>query len=77
MALGRCAELERMNIHICDFTTVADIKRGKHRFDFSDRFGPLFLNAKGEPLKRQPQPGSAAWAAFEEWFRDRSSTDCK
>lgn len=46
-----------MHLHICNFTTVANIQRGKVRFDFSDMFGPLFIRKNGEPLKNQPQPG--------------------
>jgi hypothetical protein len=57
-------------VHICSFVSVADVKRGRYRFDFSDRFGPLFVRANGEPLKNQPQPGSAAWSAFESWYEE-------
>jgi hypothetical protein len=59
-----------MKVHICNFTTVENIQRGRYRFDFSEMFGPLFIRASGEPLKNQPQPGSRAWVAFEDWHRE-------
>jgi hypothetical protein len=59
-----------MHVHICSSTTVANIQRGKVRFDFSEMFGPLFIKKNGDPLKNQPKPTSAAWAAFEEWHKE-------
>lgn len=64
-------------VFLDSFTT--DIVSGidKHgrmvNFEFSPMFGPLFTNAEGEPLKRQPGIRSAAWAVFNEWFEARSS----
>lgn len=40
------------------------------RWEFSDMFGPTFVNADGEPLKNQPGVRSAAWKAFERWHKE-------
>lgn len=61
-------------VHICSFTTVANVQRGRYRFDFSEMFGPLFLSKRGVPLENQPQPGSAAWVAFDDWYRERGAS---
>lgn len=39
-------------------------------WDFSDMFGPLFTDAEGRELKRQPGPRSYAWKAFEIWHKE-------
>ena len=47
-------------------------KRGRWvRFEFSEMYGPLFLDADGEPLPVQPGIRSAAWGLFEEWNEAR------
>jgi len=62
-------------MHICDFTTVADVRivwNGRVvRFDFSRMFGPLFLRlTDGEPKKIQPiNPKCHSWQAFEAWHQ--------
>jgi hypothetical protein len=43
---------------------------GRHHWDFSKEFGPLFTDARGRVLERQPKPGSAAWTAFERWHAE-------
>jgi hypothetical protein len=60
----------------CSFTDTDTISspNGRHHWDFSWRFGPLFTRKNGEPLKNQPQPGSAAWSAFETWFAEWKKT---
>ena len=59
-------------IHVCDFTTVANAQEehnGKtYYFDFSEMYGPLFLNKKGEVLDKQPGPRSNAFKAFNQWY---------
>jgi hypothetical protein len=37
------------------------------KFEFDERFGPLFIGKNGMPLVNQPKVTSAAWAAFEDW----------
>ena len=38
------------------------------KWEFNPWFGPLFLRADGEPLKRQPiAENHPAWAPFEAW----------
>lgn len=55
----------------CSFINEANVlvKFGKRTycFDFSERFGPLFLDIHGEPLRNQPQPRTKAWQAFKIW----------
>lgn len=57
-------------VHICDFTDVHDVRVGRWRFDFSERFGPLLLNRRtGMPLKHQPDSDDHPfWPAFEKWY---------
>jgi hypothetical protein len=53
-----------------DVSGSATVGRKKHYWDFSERFGPLFTTAEGEPLVNQPGPRTAAWKAFEAWLAD-------
>jgi len=68
-------ELQCGDIHLCSFHDVSGFgKTDKGRivhWDFSDRFGPLFLDGpSGEPLKRQPGPRSKSFKVFEEWHKE-------
>jgi hypothetical protein len=55
----------------CSFTdAVGSSANGRHHWEFSMMFGPLFTTKDGTVLKQQPQPGSAAWSAFEEWQKE-------
>lgn len=56
-------------LHICSFHDASG-SDGRHHWDFSKEFGPLFTDAKGRVLERQPKPGSAAWSAFERWHAE-------
>ena len=38
------------------------------RWEFSLRFGPLFIGKRGNPLAVQPGVHSAAWRVFERWY---------
>ena len=38
------------------------------KFEFDERFGPLFIGKNGMPLVNQPKVTSVAWAAFEDWL---------
>lgn len=40
------------------------------RWEFSDMFGPTFVDSEGEPLEKQPGVRSAAWKAFEVWHKE-------
>lgn len=42
------------------------------RFDFSDRFGPVFLNKNGEPLGKQPTNADLIEAATRHRYKVRS-----
>jgi hypothetical protein len=53
-----------------DVTGSATVGRKKHYWDFSERFGPLFTTAEGEPLANQPGPRSGAFRAFEVWLEE-------
>ena len=60
--------------------TISDAVRGEgrwhgrvYRWDFDARFGPVFVRADSEPLKRQPAPGSHAWLAFDAWLDGRKA----
>lgn len=57
----------------CSFTdeTVKIELAGKRPvyFDFSERFGPLFLDSRGRELRNQPGPRTWAWECFEMWHR--------
>jgi hypothetical protein len=64
-------------IHICNF--FRDYGEGldrygrRWRWDFSEMFGPLFVDAKGEPLKVQPMSERhAAWEPFNKWYKEFS-----
>ena len=54
---------------LCSFTdAIGRVRVGKRvwNFEFSERFGPLLLDARGEVNKSQ-RMGPKFWAAFEEW----------
>lgn len=53
-------------ISLCSFHTASGTD-GKHYWDFSVEFGPVFTDKDGRELQKQPRPGSAAWKAFELW----------
>lgn len=58
-----------MGIHICGIPDAEGVSpNGHYRWDFSWRWGPLFLKKNGNPLKNQPMPGSPAWSAFNDWY---------
>lgn len=50
-----------MKFHICSFSDPADYKirfdGGEYRFEWSDRFGPLFIGKTGKILRNQNPPG--------------------
>lgn len=63
-----------MVIHICSHCTEPEVR---HRFEgkvclfeFSERFGPLFLRFGDlEPKQVQPiNPNCWHWRAFQDWF---------
>ncbi len=39
-------------------------------WDFSYRFGPLFVSENGIPWKNQPKVTSREWKAFEQWLAE-------
>jgi len=53
------------------FFGKGDDKHGKvWRWEFTSLFGPLFVDKKGEPLKRQPiSSRHPAWKPFEAWHK--------
>jgi hypothetical protein len=61
----------------CSFvdTNVVVSPNGKHRWEFSWRFGPLFVDKRGDPLKNQPMPGTARWGAFQTWYDEWRKTN--
>lgn len=62
-----------MRIFVDSFIDAEGVSpNGRHRWEFSEMFGPLFVRKNGEPLKNQPPPGSAAWTAFQAWFDARN-----
>lgn len=65
------------SIHVCSFTDTDTISspNGRHHWDFSWRFGPLFTDKAGRPLKNQPKVTSAKWAAFQTWFDEWKKTN--
>lgn len=62
---------------ICSFSDPDDYKifveGACYRFDFSERFGPLFLNTDGTERKRQP--GRQVSEAISAWFRQGKRID--
>jgi len=60
-------------MRICSFSDPQDYRitvAGKvFRFDFSQRFGPLFVDANGRELSRQPGPKREVWKAVTYWLR--------
>ena len=61
-------------IHVCshvdavgELRVVSEDKVRIYRFEFSEMFGPTFIDIKGEPWKRPPSPNGKIWAAFEAW----------
>jgi len=59
------------HIYICSSHTATGQEEynGKmYYFDFSDRFGPLFTNKRGDVLDKQPGVRSYAWKAFNAWY---------
>jgi len=42
------------------------------RWEFTPRFGPMFVGKRGEPLGRQPvQENHRAWEPFEKWHKKK------
>lgn len=64
-----------MRVFVDSFVDDADVVSscGKYRWDFSAMFGPLFVRKNGEPLKKQPLPGSPAWSAFQTWYDEKKA----
>lgn len=64
-------------LHICCFTTHqgegVDRNGKRWRWDFSEMFGPTFLDHRGEPLTRQPMSERhPAWAPFNAWLAQQT-----
>jgi hypothetical protein len=62
---------------ICIYPPPGSIKFGEGidrngklwKWEFTDRFGPLFLRKDGEPMVNQPiHENHPAWEPFREWF---------
>ena len=45
----------------------ATIKGRTWRWEYDQRFGPLFLTKDGYPLMNQPDEGHPVWKAFAKW----------
>ena len=59
----------------CSFTDAeGHSANGRHHWEFSWRFGPLFTTKNGRVLENQPKPGSAAWGAWHSWFEEWKKT---
>lgn len=55
-----------------DFGEGVDRNGRLWRWEFSEMFGPLFVDKKGDPLRVQPiSEKHAAWQPFEHWLADR------
>jgi len=50
------------------FNGSAVVAGRKWRWEFLPRFGPLYLRADGEPMKRQPGEKHPVWDSFQKWF---------
>lgn len=75
------------------FLNVADVTIGEAaddtgkvwRWEFDPRFGPLFVNQQGEPLKNQPSPNlnaagvprNKAWQLFVTWYKENFNDGTK
>lgn len=59
-----------MTSFILDSFHDASGSDGRHYWDFSVQFGPLFTDANGRVLANQPSARSAAWSAFERWHAE-------
>lgn len=63
-------------VHLCSFHTCSGsvtVKGKEWPFDFSERFGPLWLRKDGESRANQ-NPPFAVWRAFDRWNRRRCAT---
>lgn len=62
-----------MNWQICSFTTFADVTIAINgqvfRFEWSDRFGPLMLGKRGQPLANMLPTRSLFWKALHWWIK--------
>lgn len=60
----------------CSFTDgVGHSPNGRHHWEFSKMFGPTFTTKDGRILEKQPSVHSAAWRAFEDWYRAMRASD--
>jgi hypothetical protein len=56
-----------------DVVEVKTIYGKTWKFEFSERFGPLFIRPDDMPYVNQPKVTSAAWAAFEDWLDEQKA----
>ena len=47
------------------------------RFEMHSRFGPMVVNAVGDPIDNQPGPRSKFWTAVTRWAEQGSHIDAK
>lgn len=65
-----------MVVHICgpEAEGSAVVRGRTWRWDFHDYLGPCFVDAKGNPLKRQPTERNPVWDAFAVWLENYRAT---
>jgi hypothetical protein len=51
------------------FDGAAVVNGKRWAWEFSPRFGPLYLRKDGEPMERQPSEKHPVWDAFDKWFK--------
>ena len=78
MASAETASERPTIIHACSFSDGVDyrivVDEREWRFDFSDRFGPLFQGKHGRDLKNPPT-NLALWRAVTLWLRQGKRVD--
>lgn len=65
----RCERIGNAIVSFCsdpgDYRIKVDGKI--YTFEFSDRFGPIVLNRRGDPMSKQPGPKNKFWWAVSSW----------
>ena len=53
-----------------EWVDILEVNGIKYPFEFTTRFGPVFLTKDGSVKKRQPSEKHPVWKEFEKWLKE-------